>query len=99
MKGEKVRAVDVSSNRKMERTPWKCFRCGSEHHMIAKCPKQVCFNEKGKYACNNGKKIVTVRYMHLWHECLAMANRKIMVKLKSETERLCKRGDRVHDSV
>ena len=39
----------------MERTPRKCFRCGSENHMIAKCPKQVCFNEKGNCACDNGK--------------------------------------------
>ena len=35
--------------------PWKCFRCGSEDHMIAKCPKQVCFNEKGNYAFDNGE--------------------------------------------
>ena len=36
---EKARAVGVSSNRHMERPPRKCFRCGSEDHMIAKCPK------------------------------------------------------------
>ena len=62
---EKARAVDVSSNRNSERPPLKCFRCGSEDHMIAKCPKspkdnekrrkQVFFNEKGNCACNNGK--------------------------------------------
>ena len=49
----------------MERPPRKCFRCGSEDHMIAKCPnppkdnekrrKQVCFNEKCNRACNNGE--------------------------------------------
>ena len=49
----------------MERPPWKCFRCGSEDHMIAKCPKplkdndkrrrQVRFNEKGNRACDNGE--------------------------------------------
>ena len=39
----------------MECTPPKCFRCGSEDHMIAKCPKQVCFNEKDNYAYNNDK--------------------------------------------
>ena len=49
----------------MERLPRKCFRCGSEDHMIAKCPKppkdnnkrqrQVCFNEKGNCACDNRK--------------------------------------------
>ena len=41
---EKSGAVDVSSNRQIERTPRKCFRCGSEDHMMEKCPKQVCFN-------------------------------------------------------
>ena len=38
---EKAREVDVSENRRTEltgRLPWKCFRCGSEDHMIAKCP-------------------------------------------------------------
>ena len=49
----------------MERTPRKFFRCGSEDHMIAKCPKpprdndkrqkQVRFNEKGNRACDNGE--------------------------------------------
>ena len=36
---DKSRAVDVSSNRHMERPPRKCFICGSEDHIIAKCPK------------------------------------------------------------
>ena len=49
----KSRAVDVSSNRQMEGTPQKCFRCGSEDHIIAICPNQVCFNEKGNRACDN----------------------------------------------
>ena len=52
---EKARAFDVSSYRQMERPPRKCFKCGSEDHMITKCPKQVCFNEKGNYACDDGK--------------------------------------------
>ena len=39
----------------MEHTPRKCFRCGSEDHIIAKFPKQVCFNEKGDRACNNNE--------------------------------------------
>ena len=47
---EKARAVDDSSDRKMERTPRKGFRCVSEDHMIAKCSKQVCFNGKFNYA-------------------------------------------------
>ena len=49
----------------MERQPRKCFRCGSEDHVIAKCPKppkdnekrrnKVRFNEKGNRACENGE--------------------------------------------
>ena len=62
---EKARAVDVSSNRNSERPPRKCFRCGSEYHMIAKFhkspkdnekrQKQVRFNEKGNCAYDNGE--------------------------------------------
>ena len=36
---EKARAVDVSVNRRTERSPWKCFRCGYKDHMIAKFTK------------------------------------------------------------
>ena len=49
----------------MKRSPQKCFRCGSEDHMIKKLPKtpndnkkrrkQVRFNEKVNRACDNGK--------------------------------------------
>ena len=52
-------------NRQTERTPQKCFRCGSEDHLIEKCPKppkenekwriQVRFNEKGNFACDNSE--------------------------------------------
>ena len=45
------------------------------------------------------KMIVTARYMHIWHKCLAMTNGKIMVRLNTETEHLYKRGDRVQDSL
>ena len=45
------------------------------------------------------KIIVTARYMHLWHKYLAIENGKIMVRLKIETEHLCKRGDRVQDII
>ena len=61
----KARAADVTFNRHMERLPQKCFRCGSEDHIIAKFPKlpkdnekrqnQVRFHEKGNRACDNGK--------------------------------------------
>ena len=43
---EKAHTVDVSLNRNSERPPWKCFRCESEDHMIAKCPKPPKDNEK-----------------------------------------------------
>ena len=36
---EKACAVGVSSNRNSERPPRKCFRCGSEDHIITKYPK------------------------------------------------------------
>ena len=49
----------------MERTPRKCFRYGSEYHLIAKYPKppkknykwrkQVCFYDKVNGACNSRK--------------------------------------------
>ena len=56
-------------NRRTERTPHKCFRCGSEDNLIAKCPKapkvddkqrkQLRFCEGGNHAsqkyCNNGE--------------------------------------------
>ena len=49
----------------MESPPRKCFRCGSEDHIIAKCPKPPKDNEKRKkqvrsvekvnHECNNGE--------------------------------------------
>ena len=45
------------------------------------------------------KIIMTVRYMHIWNECLAMTNGNIMVRLNTETEHLCNRGDIVQDSI
>ena len=61
----KAHAVDALDNRKAERTPRRCFKCVSEDHMIAKCPKppkdneerqkQVRFNEKGNRVCDKDK--------------------------------------------
>ena len=42
----KARAVDVTSNRQMEHTLQKCFRCRFDDHMIAKCSKPPKDNEK-----------------------------------------------------
>ena len=62
---EKARADGALDNRRTERISRKYFRCGSEDHLISKYPKppkdnnkrrkQVCLNEKGNRACNNGK--------------------------------------------
>ena len=51
------------SNKNSDRPARKCFRCGSEDHLIAKCPKpakdgknkrkKVSFNAKGNSAKNN----------------------------------------------
>ena len=80
----------------MELTPRKCFRCESEDHIIAKCPKQVCFNKKKLIVhATSAEVIVTARYMHIWHECLAMTIGKTMVRLKTEAENFCKRGGRL----
>ena len=61
----------------MKRTPRKCFRCGSEDHMIAKCPKQVFLLKNVIMHATTAKMIVTARYMFLWLECLAMTNAKL----------------------
>ena len=41
------------------------------------------------------KIIVTARYMHIWNKCIAMTNGKFRVVLKTDTEHLSKRGDRI----
>ena len=60
----KSRVAGDLENRSTERTPWKCFRCGSEDNLISKYPKppknekrqnQVRFNEKVNLACENSK--------------------------------------------
>ena len=38
-KKENVRADGALDNRHMEWKPWKMFRCVSDDHLIAKCPK------------------------------------------------------------
>ena len=55
----------ASNIRRTERTSRKCFRCGSEHHLIEKFPKQpkdndkrrkqVRLDEKGNCARENSK--------------------------------------------
>ena len=57
---KKTRAAGDPEIQRTERTPRKCFRCGSLYHLIAKCPKppkdnekrrnQVSFDERGNHA-------------------------------------------------
>ena len=60
---EKARSAGISSNKNLDLPAPKCFRCGSEDHMIAKCPKppkdsekrrkSEKSKEKGNRACDN----------------------------------------------
>ena len=62
---EKSCASSASDNRQTDQISRKCFRCGSEDHLISKCPKppkdnekrqkQVFSNEKGNRACDNSE--------------------------------------------
>ena len=73
---EKARTVDVSSNINSEHPPRKCFRCVSEDHMIAKCPKppkynvkrsrQVCLMKKVIVHATTAKITMTIGYTHPW---------------------------------
>ena len=60
---EKARSAGTSSNKNSDRPTRKCFRCGSEDHLIAKFPKppkdsekrrkSEKSKEKGNRACDN----------------------------------------------
>ena len=67
--------------------------------MIAKCPKQVCFNEKGNYACDNGENNSDCKIYAYMAQMSSNDECKIVVRLNTETEHLCKRGDRVQYSL
>ena len=67
--------------------------------MIAKYPKQICFNEKGKYACDNGENDSDCEIYAYMARMSSNDEWKIMVRLNAETEHLFKRGDRVQDSL
>ena len=64
-------------SRQTERKPRKCFRCGSQDHLIEKCPKPPKENDKQKKVIvhsTTARITVTKGYMHLWHACLLMMN-------------------------
>ena len=76
----KYRAGGGSDNRRTERTPHKCFRCGSEYHLIAKCLKPHKDNDVSmkELIVHRKKNPITLimtmikRYMYIWHVCLIM---------------------------
>ena len=43
---DKARSTGTSSNKNSDRPTWKCFRCGSEDHLIAKFPEPPKDGEK-----------------------------------------------------
>ena len=43
---EKARSAGTSSYKNSYRPAWKCFRCGSEDHLITECPKPPKDSEK-----------------------------------------------------
>ena len=43
---EKACSAGTLSNKNSDRPSWKCFRCGSEYHLIAKYPKSPKYSEK-----------------------------------------------------
>ena len=45
-KREKAGSAGTSSNKNSDCPTRKCFRCGSEYHLIAKCPKPPKDSEK-----------------------------------------------------
>ena len=51
IKKDKARSAGASSNKNSDRPAWKCFRCVSEDHLIAKFPKPP------KYGKNKNKKV------------------------------------------
>ena len=72
-----------------DRPARKCFRCGSEDHLIAKCPKPPKDSEKRRKSDKSKKKVIvrkttammtmTLNYTHLWHKYLLKTNTKIKI--------------------
>ena len=72
---EKSRSTGTSSNKNSDCSARKCFRCRSEDHIIAKCPKPPKDSEKDASLKNLRKKVIvhattsmmttTLKYTHL----------------------------------
>ena len=54
---DKSRSAGTSSNKNSDRPARKCFRCGSEYHMIAKFPKPSKDSEKRRKSDKSKEKV------------------------------------------
>ena len=61
--------------------------------------EQVCFNKKGNYECDNGKNNSDCEIYASMARISSNDEWKIIVRLKTEAQNLCKRGDRVQDTI
>ena len=59
---EKARSSGASSNKNSDRPARKCFRCGSEDHLIAKCPKPSKDSEKRRKSDKSKEKGNSAKY-------------------------------------
>ena len=54
---DKARSAGTSSNKNSDRPARKCFRCGSEDRIIAKCPKPPKDSEKRRKSGKSKEKV------------------------------------------
>ena len=92
---QKARSAGTSSNKNSDCPARKCFRCGSEDHLIAKGPKPPKDSDKRRKSEKSKEKLIvhattammtmTLKYTHLWHECIMMtyATTKIMAIVRN----------------
>ena len=59
---EKARSAGTSSKKNSYRPARKCFRCGSEYYLIAKCPKPPKYSEKRRKSDKAKEKGNSVKY-------------------------------------
>ena len=58
---EKARSAGALSKKKSDRPSRKCFKCGSEDHLIAKCPKLPKESEKRRKSDKSKEKVNSVK--------------------------------------
>ena len=60
-KKRKYRSVGTASNKNSDRPNLKCFRCGSEYHIIAKFPKPPKDSEKRRKSDKSKEKVTRAK--------------------------------------